>query len=83
MAGRLPEGKVLELGSLLKHDAALIPITYALEEGRRIYERSLHFVFRWRQALLFPRPGCALSIPWARACRELEGAPHAIGRAVH
>lgn len=37
-------GRALELTSLLQQDAALHPITFQNEEGRRIYERSLRFV---------------------------------------
>ena len=37
-------GRVLELKSLLKKDCAITPVTFAHEEGRRIYERSLRFI---------------------------------------
>ncbi|MBQ1946378.1 MAG: nucleoside kinase [Clostridia bacterium] len=37
-------GRVLELKSILKKDCELTPITFAHEEGRRIYERSLRFI---------------------------------------
>lgn len=37
-------GKALELSEVIDHDAALHPITYQNEEGRRIYERTLRFV---------------------------------------
>jgi len=52
--GAFKEGRVLELNSVLKHDAALTPITYAMEEGRRIYERSLRFVFLLAIRRCFP-----------------------------
>ncbi len=37
-------GLALELNQLVDRDAALHPITFQNEEGRRIYERSLRFV---------------------------------------
>jgi len=37
-------GRVLELKSVLKKDCEIRPITFAHEEGRRIYERSLRFI---------------------------------------
>lgn len=37
-------GRVLEMGDAVLHDGALIPLTLADEEGRRIYERGLRFV---------------------------------------
>ena len=38
-------GRALELTETVKEDCALHPITFQNEEGRRIYERSLRFVF--------------------------------------
>ena len=43
--GCFQEGAVAELGSVLHEDAELSTIGYDQEEGRRIYERSLRFVF--------------------------------------
>ncbi len=52
--GAYREGRVVELNSILKQDAALIPITYEVEEGRRIYERSLRFIFLLAVKRCFP-----------------------------
>lgn len=52
--GAFENGKVLELGSILDKDSSLRPITYEHEEGRRIYERSLRFVFLLAASRLFP-----------------------------
>ena len=38
-------GRVLELSHQLQTDASLLPLTYQHEEGRRLYERSLRFLF--------------------------------------
>ncbi len=38
-------GQALELTEIVKKDCSLHPITFQNEEGRRIYERSLRFVF--------------------------------------
>ncbi|MHC1785887.1 MAG: nucleoside kinase [Christensenellales bacterium] len=48
------QGRALELGSLLDRSGELSPITYEDEEGRRIYERSLRFVFLLAVGRLFP-----------------------------
>ena len=42
--GAFQGGSVLELGSVIQNDCTLAPITFAHEEGRRIYERSLRFI---------------------------------------
>ncbi len=47
-------GQVLELNQPLKDGMALTFITFAHEEGRRIYERSLRFVFLLAAKRLFP-----------------------------
>lgn len=47
-------GNVLELNDILHTDARLKLITYADEEGRRIYERSLRFVFLMAVSRCFP-----------------------------
>lgn len=47
-------GRVLELSEELGRDALLSTITYENEEGRRIYERSLRFVFLMAAARCFP-----------------------------
>lgn len=43
--GCFERGAVLELNNLLKRETLLHTISYSDEEGRRIYERSLRFVF--------------------------------------
>ena len=48
------KGSVLELNTLLDRSGELIPITYQNEEGRRIYERSLRFVFLLAVQRCFP-----------------------------
>ena len=48
------KGSVLELTTLLDRSGELIPITYHNEEGRRIYERSLRFVFLLAMQRCFP-----------------------------
>ncbi len=45
---------VVELGAEIYESAELFPITYANEEGRRIYERSLRFVLLIAARRLFP-----------------------------
>ena len=52
--GAFQGGAVLELCSIVSKDAVLRPITYQNEEGRRIYERSLRFVFLLAVNRLFP-----------------------------
>lgn len=52
--GAFDGGTVLELCSVVSKDAVLRPITYQNEEGRRIYERSLRFVFLLAVNRLFP-----------------------------
>ncbi len=47
-------GSVLELNDVLTEDARLRLITFADEEGRRIYERSLRFVFLMAAERRFP-----------------------------
>lgn len=47
-------GKVLELGDVVCKDTNLKAITYQDEEGRRIYERSLRFVFLMAATRCFP-----------------------------
>lgn len=48
------KGSVTELNSILRETTELTPITYAHEEGRRIYERSLRFVLLLATKELFP-----------------------------
>ncbi|MBR6705502.1 MAG: nucleoside kinase [Clostridia bacterium] len=50
----LSGGKLLELNTPLTEDADLLPITYTHEEGRRIYERTLRFVFLMAAEKTFP-----------------------------
>ena len=52
--GALSGGRVVELSSILREDHVLQSITYAHEEGRRIYERSLRFVFLMAVKRYFP-----------------------------
>ncbi len=52
--GAMSGGRVLELHQPLEHDAALVPLTYQHEEGRRLYERSLRFLFLAAMKRLFP-----------------------------
>jgi uridine kinase len=47
-------GTVLELNDVLYESAELTPITYRIEEGRRIYERSLRFVLLIAAKRIFP-----------------------------
>ena len=47
-------GRVLELSEALQADATLLPLTYQDEEGRRLYERSLRFLFLASMKRLFP-----------------------------
>ena len=48
------KGSVLELTTMLNTSGELTPITYRDEEGRRIYERSLRFVFLLAVQRCFP-----------------------------
>ena len=48
------QGRVLELSTLLDRTGEIEPITYEHEEGRRIYERSLRFVFLLAARRIFP-----------------------------
>ncbi len=52
--GALSDSTVLELGQVLTGDANLSIITYAHEEGRRIYERALRFVILLAAKRRFP-----------------------------
>lgn len=47
-------GSVLELGAVVDSDLEVRPITFADEEGRRIYERSLRFVLLLAAKRLWP-----------------------------
>ena len=47
-------GECLELGERLCEDTTLIPLTYEHEEGRRVYERSLRFLFLLSMKRLYP-----------------------------
>lgn len=47
-------GKIYALDDVITHDAALTPLTYKTEEGRRIYERSLRFVFLMAMRRIYP-----------------------------
>ena len=47
-------GRVLELNSPLEQDASITLLTYRDEEGRRLYERSLRFLFLASMKRLFP-----------------------------
>ncbi len=47
-------GVCLQLNERLDADAALEPLTYEDEEGRRVYERSLRFLFLLSMKRLYP-----------------------------
>lgn len=47
-------GDVAELSQIIDQDSHLLPITYADEEGKRIFERSLRFVLLLAARDLFP-----------------------------
>ena len=47
-------GVCVELGEALEEDAVLTTLTYREEEGRRIYERSLRFLFLLSLKRLYP-----------------------------
>ncbi len=47
-------GSIVELSAPITEDCTLVPITYTHEEGRRIYERTLRFVFLMAAEVLFP-----------------------------
>ncbi len=47
--------RMLELSQPLEADCTLVPVTYQHEEGRRIYERSLRFLFLASVQRLFPQ----------------------------
>ena len=48
-------GISLELNQPLEEDCTLTPITYFEEEGRRVYERSLRFLFLLSMHRLYPK----------------------------
>ncbi len=48
-------GVCLELNAPLNEDSELTPITYRDEEGRRVYERTLRFVFLMSVKRLYPK----------------------------
>ena len=52
--GVLDGGRVLELNQPLDRDMTLASITFKHEEGRRIYERTLRFVFLLAARRVFP-----------------------------
>ncbi len=47
-------GLCIELNQPIEEDCALTSITYADEEGRRVYERSLRFLFLLSMSRLYP-----------------------------
>ena len=47
-------GVCVELNELLENDAELSTLTYQQEEGRRVYERSLRFLFLLSMKRLYP-----------------------------
>ena len=47
-------GVCVELGEVLEKDDALTTLTYQDEEGRRVYERSLRFLFLLSMKRLYP-----------------------------
>lgn len=52
--GCLNKGSVVELNERIEKDISLTTLTYAHEEGRRIYERSIRFVLLIALEKLFP-----------------------------
>ncbi len=52
--GFFGNGVVVELQQLLQEDHDLTPLTYADEEGRRMYERSLRFVLLLAASRIYP-----------------------------
>ena len=52
--GAMCGGVCLEMDEALTQDAQLSPLTYQDEEGRRIYERSLRFLFLLSMKRLYP-----------------------------
>ncbi|MEG1013159.1 MAG: nucleoside kinase [Clostridia bacterium] len=50
----LDGGECVELNAPIVHDCVLVPQTYADEEGRRVYERSLRFLFLLSMKRLYP-----------------------------
>ena len=54
LLGALRGGRTMELHEMLEEDCILHPITFADEEGRRIYERSLRFVLLLAVRRLLP-----------------------------
>ncbi|MDD4513151.1 MAG: hypothetical protein PHN24_08635, partial [Eubacteriales bacterium] len=50
-------GRLIELSETLDCDSTLVPLTYSDEEGRRIYERSLRFVFLLAAERVLPSTG--------------------------
>lgn len=52
--GCLSGGRVLELNEIIGSDVSLVPIRMENEEGKRMYERSLRFVFLMAVKRCFP-----------------------------
>ena len=68
-------GVCVELSDPLTEDCVLEPLTYQDEEGRRVYERSLRFLFLLSLKRLYPdkRARMLNSVGWATApveCRN-------------
>lgn len=52
--GVMRDGECLELNQLISESCTLSPLTYSDEEGRRIHERSLRFLFLLSLKRLYP-----------------------------
>lgn len=70
-------GVCLELGEVLNEDCTLQPLTYRDEEGRRVYERSLRFLFLLSLKRLYPEKRVRMlnSVGYGLYMRFVEGDP--------
>ncbi|MBP3645294.1 MAG: nucleoside kinase [Clostridia bacterium] len=68
-------GMCLELNERLEADAELVPLTYQDEEGRRVYERSLRFLFLLSMKRLYPgkRVRMLNSVGYGLSIRMVDG----------
>ena len=83
--GALRGGKVLSLNERLTEDCTLRPLTYQEDEGRRIYERTLRFVFLVAMNRLYPGREARFlnSVGYAQFVSLTEGAmPHGMAAAI-
>ncbi|MCI6039384.1 MAG: nucleoside kinase [Clostridiales bacterium] len=78
-------GMCVELSEPLEENCALVPLTYQDEEGRRVYERSLRFLFLLSLKRLYPdkRVRMLNSVGYGLYLRLLEGEiDHEMARAI-